>query len=196
MKYLSLGAAAIIAIAAAVQLQSNAQSTGGHRTVMTDSHGKPITDPKRDPHRAYYGNTYSNYHPGLSEGHHWWNEDGSEIYFQANWLPEGMILLKMIDGPHDSFVANGWWCSHNARARPTAGTAQSRAARIAGPYDDKSTADPAPKPLLLRSCATTIAGTPGEAIPDAMPGEHWVKLHLSSHLRDAREQYVLMPGHQ
>ena len=190
MKRIVLGILAAVMTVAFAQAQYTAPPTA-HKTVLLDAKGNPITNPKDDPHWNYQGNTYTNYHPGLSEGHHWWNPDGTEIYFQANWLPEGLVTLKMIDGMHDSFIANGQWCSHNARGRPTAGTGAARAQRAKERATEDDPRAKKPDPNQLNNNRNGC-----QPIVDAMPGDHWYKLHLNSHLRDAREQYALEPGHQ
>src|SRR5262245_54494330 len=73
------------------------QSTS-QRTVNVDAKGNPVTDPALDPLRTYHDNTYTCYWPGAWECHHWWNADGTEQFFQVNWMPEGMVMLKLSDG--------------------------------------------------------------------------------------------------
>src|SRR5262249_43452119 len=79
-----------------------------------DNNPAPIGS-EGDPLRAYYGNTYTCYWPGLWECHHWWNADGTEDFFVGQWMPEGLMMLSTVEAPHFSWVGNGQWCSHNAR---------------------------------------------------------------------------------
>src|SRR5262245_32536364 len=183
MRQISLGILAIVLMSGIALAQNDGQP---RRTVVVDSKGKPVTDVRDDPHFLYYGNTYANYHPSMAEAHHWWNEDGTEQFFQANWLPEGLIYLKTSDGDHDSFVANNQWCSHNAKNSATAGNAVSRAIREVDNPRDKP-----PDPNELNNNKNGC-----QPVVDAQPGDHWFKLHLNGRMLDEREQYSLMPGHQ
>src|SRR5262249_20173749 len=140
-----------------------------------------------DPLRAYYGNTYTCYWPGMWECHHWWNEDGSEVSVNAYWLSEGIVVLKALEGPHENWVSNGQWCSWNARtAVGMANAAEAQGKPLEGSFAFK-------KP----DTTTTNNNRNGcQPIVDAQPGDHWFKLHLNGDETDQREQYTLMPGHQ
>src|SRR5262249_48281170 len=141
---------------------------------------------QKDPLRSYYGNTYTCYWPGMWECHHWWNADGSEIFFAIIQLPEGMVTLRMIDAPHKTWTANGQWWRVNGR------TAVSNANAKQG--DDARNPDGANNRLDMQSLNNNKNGC--QPIVDAVPGDHWFKLHLNGNETDQREQYTLMPGHQ
>ena len=166
------------------------------------------TKPMEDPMLGYYGNTYSCYWPGVFECHHWWGADKSETYFEARWLPEGMITMKTIEGRYRVFAANGQWCATNARTvaptRPkdaydpghvgAIGDAGARAkADAKAQADAQAAADAADEAAEKK----TLNNNENDCAPivDAVPGDHWYKLHQNGQYQDEREQYVLLPGH-
>src|SRR5262249_3758868 len=106
---------AAFALAMTLGLAPTIAQAGQANAVFYDSKGHVVSDPGRDPMKNYYGNTYTCYWPKLWECHHWWNDDGTEVFFSVVWAPEGLVTLRTVDGLHDTFSANNQWCSHNAR---------------------------------------------------------------------------------
>lgn len=168
--------AMVVAATSAHAQQATNDGVKIHAPLNADAHGNPVTDPLRDPLRNYYGNTYVCYHGYNAVCAHWWNPDGTEQFFSVEVLPEGLVTMRTIEGPHTGFIANGQWCSHNAR------TALNRP--MLDPYED------------LNYSETNNNKNGCQPIVDAQPGDHWEKLHLDGNLTDEREMYALMPGHQ
>ncbi len=138
---------------------------------------------REDPMRAYYGNTYVCYWPGVFQCHHWWGADGSETYFEARWLPEGIVTMKTVEGRFETFSSGGQWCFRGAR-----GTVASGDAKASGTEQTKPAAKDPPRIAPGNNACQPIV--------DALPGEHWVKLHTSGWYNNHWEQYVLLPGRQ
>jgi hypothetical protein len=133
-----------------------------------------------DPMRGYYGNTLACYWPGVFQCRVWWNKDGSETYFEARYLPEGIITMKTVDGRWSMYVANNQYCVRDARL-------------TASPENTKKPLPPPPKP---EDDAALAARNGCQPITDAMPGDHWFKLHGNGWYQNEREQFVLLAGHQ
>ncbi len=181
MKRVTLGILAAALTAGVAFAQTGAPK---QQTILRDAQGKVMADHTNDPHRAYAGNTYTCYWPGQWECHHWWNPDGTEQFFEVDLMPEGMIVMIASDGPHDSFIANGQWCSHNAKT----GTAGQGARTLA--IREENVGD---KPPDLSITNNNKNGC--QPVVDATPGDHWFKFHPSGRDPNQREQYTLEPGH-